>query len=552
MRLRNCERESIGDLCQITTPTEIARFIVKWAIRKCDDIILDPCVGTGKLYFECIKRFKDLCAYTNPIENIYCVDIDPTIIKKLKNKLNNKYRGHYNIFCNDFLKMSPGIDAINFDNILPLVDAIVCNPPYARHQLLSQSYKEEIGNIIEKNTGIELSGRSSFYIYFLIHATQFVRKRGRMAFVLPSNLLFANYGMNVKEFLVDNFRIVGIILFPEGELLFQNILTTTCIVLLEKMKDNNNIVKFYKLISSLSSQNLYRLINDSDYILPESWGTLNEVKQNKLEAIANWYKYFNKEMKKNKELIPLKDIAKVKRGIATGANDFFTLNDEMVKKWGINYIFLKPILARAIYAPFFDFTEIDFQNLKNNDKNVWILSTDLQKEELHGTNILKYIEEGEKQRLHLRHLTSKRRIWYSLENRKPSPIIFTYMSRKRPRFIHNKAKIIVLNTFHLIYPKEEISKNKKKLKALLAYLNSNKSYELLKTIGRIYGGGLLKVEPRELENLPIIKLQNLEKNDVEKLANLYEELCISIKESDNNEVLNEINQIIETIEKKND
>ena len=533
-----------------TTPKYIAGFIAKWAIRKGDDLVLDPCVGSGILLFEAIKQLEQFCAPSEARKNVYGTDIDLVAVENTISELGLDQSRSSNIICADFLKTNPNgkTDAFNCKWMLPLVDVVVCNPPYTRHHHLDQDYKKEIAKTIEEKAGMELSRQSSVYVYFLIHAARFLKENGRMAFVIPSNFLDVKYGVAVKKFLVDNFGIVAIILFPERELLFPKVLTTTCIVLLEKKKNRKNVVRFFKLNSLVSSQNLLRAIKRPS-LTQKTWATVNEVRQASLDPMEKWNHCLNPDIEGAKGLVPLKVVAKVKRGIATGANDFFALSDERVQRLEIEQRFLKPVLIRARNAPFLDFTSKDFQKILEKRKKVWLVSSNLAKDKLYGTNLLRYIKQGEMKELHRRHLTSSRRIWYSSEKRVPSPIIFTYMSRKRPRFILNEAEILVLNTFHFIYPEEKAIGNRVELKALLAYLNSNKALSLLRRIGRIYGGGLLKAEPRELERLPVIDFLRLAKSDTEALANLFEQLCISVRKgSGEQEIRKEIDRTVDLLE----
>ena len=50
-------------------------------------------------------------------------------------------------------------------------------------------------------------------------------------------------------------------------------------------------------------------------------------------------------MEKGKDkLVRLGDIAEVRRGFTTGANDFFYLDAETIRRWGIEDEFLKPVI----------------------------------------------------------------------------------------------------------------------------------------------------------------------------------------------------------------
>lgn len=536
------ERRKLG---KFETPHRIAKFIVTWAIRKRDDVVLDPCTGLGILLFEAIQQLKKLGDSSEALNNVYAVDIDKLAVKNLTKKLGPSQ----NIIHADFLKVKSPRDAsvLNSNTMLPLVDVVVCNPPYTRHQQLNHNYKEEIAKIIEEESGKEISRQSSIYVHFLMHAARFLKERGRMAFVTPSSFLDVNYGVALKRFLVDNFRIVAIILFSEGKLVFPKTLTTACITLLENEESKDRVVKFLKVDSPLSSGELLEVTENPNLLKKNGWGTFNDVSQISLNPIEKWNQHFGTNTTRGKGLIALASVAKVKRGVATGANEFFTLSDDAVQKLRLEHSFLKPVLTKARDAVFYDFTHEDFEKLRKAGRKVWLISSDKPKDELEGTQFLKYIEQGEVRGFHLRHLTSSRRIWYSSERRETSPIIFTYMSRQRPRFIYNKAKILVLNNFHFVYPEKEAVKDATELKAFLAYLNSNRAYNLLRKVGRMYGGGLLKVEPKELEKLPIIDFRRLIRRDTQTLANLFEQLCASARKGDCREIRKEIDQIIDLL-----
>lgn len=194
----NVAIEEQRKLGKFETPKCIAEFIVKWAIRKGDDLVLEPCIGSGMLFFEAIQQLEQFHVSGETFRNVYGVDIDSIAVKSVVEKLGLDLKIDSNIICMDFLRTTP-------DKELPLVDVVICNPPYTRHQQLDQDYKEEIAEGIEEKMGIDLSRQSGIYVYFLMHASRFLKEKGRMAFVLPSNFLDVNYGVAVKKFLADNF-----------------------------------------------------------------------------------------------------------------------------------------------------------------------------------------------------------------------------------------------------------------------------------------------------------------------------------------------------------
>jgi len=527
---------------QFKTPVVIAKFMVRWAIRSHRDIVLDPCTGSGILLHEAIKRLKELGASGRIFKNIYGVDIDPFVTENLASTLGL----HESIFCADFLKLRPSGDGSVAENNseLPLVNAVVCNPPYTRHQQFSQRYKKEIKQIIESESGVKFSGLSSIYVHFLIHATKFLKEDGRMVFLTPSNFLDVNYGVALKRFLLDNFRIFSITVFSEEELLFPKASTTACITMLEKESDRDNFVKFLKINPHFDLDKLPGLLKNDSALVKTNKVFMKKVSQFSLNPVKKWNRYFNIQFGRLKGFVLLGKIANVQRGIATGANEFFTLSDNMVKELRLEHVFLKPVLAKARDAPFYDFTDDDLQKLRNAGKRVWLLTPSGEEAELSDSNTFRYIEEGEHFGFHRRHLTSKRRVWYKCEKRVVAPILFTYMNRRNPRFIHNKAEIQVLNTFLCLYPNDKSIKEKTGLKAFLACLNSSSTCNRLRNIGRFYGGGLLKVEPKELEQLPVLDISKLREHDKETLATLFERLCTSSRQCRPSEVQKELDYVV--------
>ena len=130
--------------------------------------------------------------------------------------------------------------------------------------------------------------------------------------------------------------------------------------------------------------------------------------------------------------------------------------------------------------------------------------------------VWEYIQEGIKRGVNKGYICSHRQLWYFCEDRKPAPFVIPYMgrgdsSKKMFRFILNKTKAITTNVYLLLYPKDNYSKS---------LTDTNLLIEVWKTLngvtceqftinGREYGGGLHKLEPKELLNIKVPALSSL-------------------------------------------
>jgi hypothetical protein len=87
-----------------------------------------------------------------------------------------------------------------------------------------------------------------------------------------------------------------------------------------------------------------------------------------------------------------------------------------------------------------------------------------------------------------------------MEQRTPPPILFAYLGRRDCRFILNKAGVVPLTGFLCLYPWDT---SQEAMKRLWCALNHPDTIRNLALVGKSYGGGALKVEPRQLDCLEI-------------------------------------------------
>jgi hypothetical protein len=120
-----------------------------------------------------------------------------------------------------------------------------------------------------------------------------------------------------------------------------------------------------------------------------------------------------------------------------------------------------------------------------------------------------YLEAGVAAGISKGYLCRNRSPWYAQEDRPPSPFLCTYMGRQgKPgrnpfRFILNRSQATAANVYLLLYPKPALQRalaaHPELVEAVWRALKRISPDELIGQ-GRVYGGGLHKVEPKELAN----------------------------------------------------
>ncbi|MEM4142826.1 MAG: hypothetical protein QW445_01620 [Candidatus Bathyarchaeia archaeon] len=229
----------------------------------------------------------------------------------------------------------------------------------------------------------------------------------------------------------------------------------------------------------------------------------------------------------------LGDLARVSYAIKTGANEFFYLDTERVKLWGIEKKFLEPLISSP--------KNIRIE-IKPKDVNEWVLMVHEPIETLKNTNVLKYIEHGENVEVRIKggnkggtivkgyhNLSSvkSRKTWYDLGEREPSPLLFSCRIWERCIFAVNKARAQADKAFYEIRPK-----NSKHINILAGILNSSLTALLAELHGRFYGGGVLELEIYECKDLPVLNPEKLSEKERRKIEEAFSKVCAAQNKGD--------------------
>jgi hypothetical protein len=208
--------------------------------------------------------------------------------------------------------------------------------------------------------------------------------------------------------------------------------------------------------------------------------------------------------------VTLGDLLHVRRGIATGGNAFFVRPRAEFRALGVADAFLRPVLPPSRHLPGDEIGRAD-DGYPDVADPLALLHCSLGEAEVRERwpALWAYLEGDAGQRVRLGYLARLRRPWYAQERRPPAPIVATYMRRGPPRFFWNRSDATATNAYLLLSPRpalaEAFARSPDATREVAGFLAGADPDELLGH-GRVYAGGLHKLEPRELGRLDATKL----------------------------------------------
>ena len=470
------DNNHIKEYGQYFTNFDVAKFMATWVCTAAGSL-LDPAAGNSVF----LKYAKE----SNPNCTLIGYEIDPNILGFFGNPTNASLKNE------DYL-MTGWEDKY---------DAIICNPPYNRFQAVAN--RNEIIREIEKHTGIKYSSYTNLYILFLLKSLHQLSDKGKLAYIVPTEFLNSKYGTPIKEKLVNEKLLRAIINFKNDQEMFFNSTTTCCILLIDKEEKDG--VQFYNLecISqlfeiNLNSANGYHLVLYKNLSPEKKWREYIQHEQ----AIV----YCN--------LKEISEFCNISRGIATGANEFFCLSKSKIEKNELPYTNIDECICRSADVKNIIFTHDDFIKLADADKTVFLLDI----KDINSITTKKYITNGEEKEINKKYLLSRRKPWYSMEQKPIAPIWVSSACRDKIKFIRNIAGVKSLTTFHSIF----INKNyEADIDIIFCYFLTPIAQEIIRQNRKELGNGLEKFQPNDLKTAKMLDITIISDEDKQEIINIY-------------------------------
>lgn len=454
------------------TPAPVARFLADWAVRDPRHAVLEPSCGEAVFLHEVGRRGDHEGALVG-------VEIHPGSAAAAERSL--RATGiDATIHARDFFSHAE----------FGAYDAVVGNPPYVRYQDFAGESRARAREAALR-AGVTLSNLASSWAAFTVHSALHLRPGGRLGLVLPAELLSVNYAAGVRQFLMDHFDSVGLVLFDER--VFPGVLEEVVLLLADGFAPaGGGGAAHMQLTQVRDAAALDRKTAQRQWTPPANgakWsaGLMSAAGLSAFEAAVSGDAFTFLETWGDTTL-----------GMVTGSNRFFTLSPAKVDALGLaptDLLSLSPPGSRHLRG--LGLTPQALHALGEAGRSTYLFrpAGDPSAPGWH------YIRSGEDLDVHQAYKCRVRTPWWRVPYLRPADLFLTYMNADTPRLSANRARAHHLNSVHGVYLRDHLRRDGMDLLPL-ASLNS---VTLLgaETVGRAYGGGMLKIEPREADVLPV-------------------------------------------------
>lgn len=317
------ERNRLG---QFATPPALADDILRYACTLMPPGApirwLDPALGTGAFYAALLRAFG-----SSRVEAAAGYEMDPHYGEAAR----SLWRGlPLSIHLADFTTASPPTDVSEQANL------IICNPPYVRHHHLDAPTKARLHAAAWRVSGMKLSGLAGLSCYFLALAHRWMAPGGLAGWLIPSEWMTVNYGRAVQRYLLDRVTLHRVHRFDPLDAQFGDAIVSSVVVWFSNTAPSHDHAVELSLGGTLAAPRETSLVPASELRRTGKWTRYPRAPRNGRHEAGQY---------------TVGDLFRISRGLATGANEFFILDDRKVAEHQLPRAFLRPILPPPRYLP---------------------------------------------------------------------------------------------------------------------------------------------------------------------------------------------------------
>lgn len=451
------------------TPTAITRYLADWAVRGPGDSVFEPSAGDAAFLVAATERLRGLGAER---PQLHGVEIHAASAATARRRV-AEAGGRASVRTADFFDVTPR----------PVHTAVLGNPPYIRYQDFRGKQRAQ-SRRAALQAGVTLSALASSWAAFTVHAALFLAPGGRMALVLPAELLSVNYAAAVRKFLFDRFASVELVMFDEQ--VFPGAEADVVLLLADGFgagPSGHAVIHRARNADSLNAELVQRHWSPADP--SDKWvsGLIGHRPVDALHALQAGGRFD-----------VLERWGETTLGMVTGNNGYFALSPARVAELGLaaeDLLTLSP--PGSAHLRGLALSAQQLADLGAQGRSVHLFRPG----ERLSAAARRYVEAGQAAGVHLAYKCRVRTPWYRVPLLAPADLLLTCMNADTPRLVANRAHAHHLNSVHGVYLRAETAALGRDLLPLAA-LNSATLLHA-EMVGRAYGGGVLKIEPREAD-----------------------------------------------------
>lgn len=485
------------------TPAPIANFLARWAIQTPTAQVLEPSCGDGAVLeaaaaalLHCGASEADVAAQLRGVE------LDPDEAQKAVARVQAitggvtvpVHIGDFFAYCKAHLTDKR------------LFDAIIGNPPFVRYQDFAEEQRT-VAFYLMQSAGLHPNRLTNAWVPFLVAATMLLNERGRLAMVIPAELLQVNYAAELRYFLSRYYSSLTLITFKK--LVFAGIQQEVVLLLGERGRSEHSGIRVAEL-DALADLDRY----EHSVLMASGVKEMDHSTQ-------KWTMYFLDEdeiallrrLHDDPRLTPSGHAISVDVGIVTGMNEFFVLTEQQVNEHQLTP-YTRRIVGRSAQLPGLQFGEADWLASVQSQSPAFLLDSPDVPFDYLPAEVKAYVSRGQEQGLHTGYKCRIRNRWYVVPSVWEPPAFMLRQIHNYPKIILNHAAATSTDTIHRVRLRNGVPAPT----VAAAFLNSL-TFAFAEVIGRSYGGGVLELEPNEAEKLPL-PLKGADVLDLDELDRL--------------------------------
>ena len=483
------------------TPQPVADWLAAWAIRSDSDRVLEPSCGNGTFVAAaCAELARRRTLFTEGAGKVLGVELIPQEVEKAR----QRSAGLAEVVAGDFFAWLERADPAGFDVVLG-------NPPFIRYQNFPEPSRTRAMRFMEAQ-GLRPNRLTNTWVPFVVAATALLRQGGRLAMVLPAELLQVTYAAQLRQYLADSFRRISI--FACNEMFFQGAEQEVVLVAAE-----------CKLAAPDPRNRCDIALVETDSVV-ELLGRPPRTNRSRRQAkfvqhdTEKWLKYFLEAreielmrfLRGHPAVGTLAENATVDIGVVTGRNEFFVLGQTQVQGLKLHE-FVVPLVGRSAQLPGAVLREREHRDMGAAGKRVYLLHLSGHDERRFTPALRELVREGERRGYHRGYKCSIRDPWYHVPAVWEPDCFFFRQIYDFPRVVVNQAQATCTDTIHRMRCCGSAAR-------IAASVYTHLTAASAEIEGRSYGGGVLELEPTEAERLLVPKHLNgaMPINEVDKLV----------------------------------